>query len=231
MNKLSFSTVVTAVALTLAAPAQAKESEFTAKVGVDAWFPNAKVGTKSNAVRQNDVTESQSFFIALEHTVPYIPDIKVRYTPVKSDRFKYDQIDYTGYYKLLNSDSMQFDLGMTLTQFANGEFNKNGLINPAQPHNQDFSKTATNIYMSAVIRVPTTNFHIFGQYDFGNDDGTRTLDGEAGVKYILPTSAMDIEFKAGYRVMDHEFGYFEGFNSNQANVMVEGWFAGLLLSI
>ena len=31
----------------------------------------------------------------------------------------------------------------------------------------------------------------------------------------------------GYRVMDHEFGYFEGFDSDQANVMVDGWFGGL----
>ncbi|OCH10660.1 TIGR04219 family outer membrane beta-barrel protein [Aliivibrio fischeri] len=229
MNKLSLATVVASAALVMAVPAHSAEKEFTTKVAIDAWFPDGKVGSKDGAVRDNDVDASQAFSIAFEHPYPILPNVKVRYTPVKADRFEYDQIDYTGYYKLLETNGLQFDVGLTLTQFANGEFNKGGSVStdPAQPANQSFSETAINMYADASMHIPNTNFHIFGQYDFGSSSDTRTMDGQAGVKYILPVDAVDVEFKLGYRVMDHEFGYFEGFDSDQANVMVDGWFGGL----
>lgn len=228
MNKLSLTAVVASAALVLALPAHSTEKEFTTKVEIDAWFPDAKVGSKDDAIRKNDVDASQAFSIAFEHPFAYVPNVKVRYTPVKADRFEYDQIDYTGYYKLLDTNGLQFDVGLTLTQFANGEFNKGGSVDPAQPHDQSFSETAMNMYADASMHIPNTHFHIFGQYDFGSGSGTRTMDGQAGVKYILPVDvAVDVEFKVGYRVMDHEFGYFEGFDSDQANVMIDGWFGGV----
>ncbi|PQJ83467.1 TIGR04219 family outer membrane beta-barrel protein [Aliivibrio sifiae] len=227
MNKLSLATVVASAALVLAAPAHSTEKEFTTKVAIDAWFPDGKVGSKDGAVRDNDVDASQAFSIAFEHPYPYLPNLKVRYTQVKADRFEYDQIDYTGYYKLLDTNGLQFDVGLTLMQFANGEFNKGGSVDPNKLANQSFDETALNMYADASMHIPDTNFHIFGQYDFGSSSDTRTMDGQAGVKYILPVDAVDVEFKVGYRVMDHEFGYFEGFDSDQANVMVDGWFGGL----
>ncbi len=227
MNKLSLATVVASAALVLAAPAHSTEKEFTTKVAIDAWFPDGKVGSKDGAVRDNDVDASQAFSIAFEHPYPYIPNVKVRYTPVKADRFEYDQIDYTGYYKLLDTNGLQFDVGLTLMQFANGEFNKGGSVDSNKLANQSFDETALNMYADASMHIPNTNFHIFGQYDFGSSSDTRTMDGQAGVKYILPVDAVDVEFKVGYRVMDHEFGYFEGFDNDQANVMVDGWFGGL----
>ncbi|GLR76600.1 TIGR04219 family outer membrane beta-barrel protein [Aliivibrio sifiae] len=227
MNKLSLATVVASAALVLAAPAHSTEKEFTTKVAIYAWFPDGKVGSKDGAVRDNDVDASQAFSIAFEHPYPYIPNVKVRYTPVKADRFEYDQIDYTGYYKLLDTNGLQFDVGLTLMQFANGEFNKGGSVDSNKLANQSFDETALNMYADASMHIPNTNFHIFGQYDFGSSSDTRTMDGQAGVKYILPVDAVDVEFKVGYRVMDHEFGYFEGFDSDQANVMVDGWFGGL----
>lgn len=228
MNKLSLTAVVASAALVLALPAHSTEKEFTTKVEIDAWFPDAKVGSKDDAIRKNDVDASQAFSIAFEHPFAYVPNVKVRYTPVKADRFEYDQIDYTGYYKLLDTNGLQFDVGLTLTQFANGEFNKGGSVDPVQPNDQSFSETAMNMYADASMHIPNTHFHIFGQYDFGSGSGTRTMDGQAGVKYILPVDvAVDVEFKVGYRVMDHEFGYFEGFDSDQANVMVDGWFGGV----
>jgi len=226
MNKLSLATVIASAALLLAAPAHSEEQEFTTKIEIDAWFPDAKVGSKETAVRRNDVDASQAFSVAFEHPYPILPNVKVRYTPVRSERFEYDQIDYTGYYKLLETNGLQFDVGLTLTQFTNGEFNKSGSVDNSKPVNQSFDETGINMYADASIHIPKTHFHIFGQYDFGSGSGTRTMDGQAGVKYILPVDAVDVEFKVGYRVMDHEFGYFEEFDSNQANVMVDGWFAG-----
>ncbi|WP_240472615.1 hypothetical protein [Salinivibrio socompensis] len=51
------------------------------KVGADAWFMDADV----NSVEADDASTSGSYYAALEHPLPLIPNAKIRQTSVSVD--------------------------------------------------------------------------------------------------------------------------------------------------
>lgn len=214
MKKLSLSAVATTVALAVAAPAQSA-TVLGAKVGAEAWAADTKV----DSVRQGD-DSAKSMYVAFEHFVPLVPNFKLRYTQVGSSHISFDQVDYTAYYEILDNDAIAFDVGFTMTKFNKGTYTNTANVQ------KGFSEWAPNIYSDVTIGVPLMPIGLFGQFNFGSHDGTSTFDGEFGVKYTLNVVAADVNIKAGYRVMDHDFGYFTG---TEGEVMIDGWFAGLEL--
>lgn len=218
MNKLSLSLITALISSSVALPALA-ESTTDVIVGAEVWTFNTKI---KDSHKKGDTTGA--FYVAVEHQIPYAPDIKLRYTPVDTKEVSFDQTDITFYYEVLTTNEISFDVGMTMMNFANGEFTSN------DGQNFTFSEWEMNWYADATLLIPNTNFHIFGQFDFGSSDETRTMDGQAGVQYRRKFLDTNMDIKVGYRVMDHEFGYFEGLDNIEGNARVDGWFAGVAFS-
>lgn len=186
-----------------------------AKVGADFWYSDAK----GNNVKADDQAFQQSYYAAIEHFIPLIPNGKIRYTGVKSGPLftKFVQYDLIAYYEILDNDILSLDIGLNLQNF-------NGKVAGI-----DINEWQPNLYSDVSVGIPATPLSIFGSFSYGTYDGTSTVDTEAGVMFTLGLAIADLNFKAGYRIQDYEFNYFP--IKGTGNFQNNGFFAGVELSI
>ncbi len=209
MKKLILSAA--AVAVAFAVPAQAA-TLLGAKVGADAWFTDAKV----NNVNNGDDTAA-SLYVAVEHFIPLVPNLRIRYNDIDTGSVAFGQTDYTAYYEILDNDAVAFDIGLTVSKFNAGKF-----------EGESFSEWQPSLYGNVEVGIPMTPVSVFGDLNFGSYDSTSTVDGQAGVKWTLPLIAADLNLRAGYRVMDYDFDFIK---NSDGKVKLDGWFAGIEIDI
>ena len=174
MNKMPLIALVGMLSLSSAVSAE-EEFSYTAKVGADMWWGS----TKLNEVRQDDDSNSPSLYLAFEHNAPMLPNASFRYTSVDADSLAFDKYDYTFYYTLLDHKLMNFDAGVTFTQYSNSNY-----IEPkANGAQTSFDEFTWSFYGNAEINVPDTNFDIIGTMEFGDSSGIKSTDLMAGVQY------------------------------------------------
>ncbi|PCS22699.1 TIGR04219 family outer membrane beta-barrel protein [Candidatus Enterovibrio escicola] len=181
-----------------------------AKVGVDTWYSDSTI----NDIRTNDANNQFSYYVALEHFIPLIPNVKVRHSSMQSMKFNTDfnQMDFIAYYEILDNNLISFDVGLNLQSF-NGRFN-----------GQKFNEWQPNIYSEVRLGIPATSISLFGSLSFGSYDKTTTVDGEVGTMFTLGVAAADLNFKTGYRIQDYDFNYF---GTNKGKFMNDGFFCGI----
>lgn len=217
MNKMPLIALVGMLSLSSAVSAEEAFS-YTAKVGADIWWGS----TKLNEVRQDDDSNSPSLYVAFEHNAPMLPNASFRYTSVDADSLAFDKYDYTFYYTLLDHKLMNFDAGVTFTQYSNSNY-----IEPkANGAQTSFDEFTWSFYGNAEINVPDTNFDIIGTMEFGDSSGIKSTDLMAGVQYRIPVSKSEIALRGGYRVIDLDSDEFFSSELGKSFVMVDGWFAG-----
>ncbi|ENM5935802.1 TIGR04219 family outer membrane beta-barrel protein [Vibrio mimicus] len=220
MNQTASAALVTALMI---APisAFAAGSSSIATVGADMWLTSTKIDNT-----RRDDANAPILYVAFEHDLPYLPNASLRYTNLEADFASFDKYDYTFYYQLLDRELMKFDAGITLTQYANSDYQAPDV------RRYDFDQTTFNWYASAEISIPNTQFDVIGQFDFGNNSDLKSSDVMAGVQYRLPIAAGDIAFKAGYRVVDLEFTELakQSVDVKQSFVFADGWFLGAQFS-
>ncbi|MFA0155436.1 MULTISPECIES: TIGR04219 family outer membrane beta-barrel protein [Vibrio] len=216
MNKMPLIALVGMLSLSSAVSA-AEEFSYTAKVGADMWWGS----TKLNEVRQDDDSNSPSLYFAFEHNAPMLPNASFRYTSIDADSLAFDKYDYTFYYTLLEHKLMNFDAGVTFTQYSNSNY-----IEPQKGTQTSFDEFTWSFYGNAEINVPDTNFDIIGTMEFGDSSGIKSTDLMAGVQYRIPVSESEIALRGGYRVIDLDSDEFFSSELGKSFVMVDGWFAG-----
>lgn len=208
-------TILAAVALASVASLHANADVLGATAGVDFWYADAKI----NDIRADDASFQQSVSLAFEHPIPLIPNAKIRYTGVKSSKSNtdFDQYDLIAYYEILDNDLLRLDVGVNLQHF-NGNF-----------VNQHFSEWQPNLYATGAVGVPVLPLAIFGTFSFGEYDGTSTVDAEAGLALeLIDFLPVSLDIKAGYRIIDHDFNYF---NNTKSRIINDGFFFGVELDI
>ncbi len=216
MNKMPLIALVGMLSLSSTTSAQ-EEPFYTAKVGADMWWGS----TKLNEVRQDD-SQSPSLYFAFEHKFPMLPNASIRYTSVDADALAFDKYDYTFYYTLLEHKLMNFDAGVTFTQYSNSNY-----VEPKAGGAQtDFDELTWSFYGNAEINVPDTNFDIIGTMEFGDSSGIKSTDLMAGVQYRIPVADTQVALRGGYRVIDLDSDEFFTSDLGKSFVMVDGWFAG-----
>nr|WP_086939465.1 TIGR04219 family outer membrane beta-barrel protein [Thaumasiovibrio occultus] len=201
MKKFALSALVLAMAL----PAHA--DVLALKAGVDAWA----VDSKTNDVYGGDDTAG-SYYVAFEHFIPLIPNVRLRQTSVETSALAFDMTDVTAYYEMLDNDLIAFDLGLTLTNYSNGRFRA-----------QQFDEWEPSIYGNVKIGVPATNFGLFTELNFGSFTDSSVVDAQAGLEYTIGLVAADVNLRAGYRVIDNDFGFVAG----DGKAWADGAFAGV----
>ncbi|TKF79818.1 TIGR04219 family outer membrane beta-barrel protein [Vibrio kanaloae] len=217
MNKMPLIALVGMLPLSSAVLAEEGFS-YTAKVGADMWWGS----TKLNEVRQNDDVHSPSLYLAFEHNAPMLPNASFRYTSVDADLLAFDKYDYTFYYTLLDHKLMNFDAGVTFTQYSNSNY-----IEPKTGSAQtSFDELTWSFYGNAEINVPDTNFDIIGTMEFGDSSGIKSTDLMAGGQYRISVAETEIALRGGYRVIDLDSDEFFSSHLGKSFVMVDGWFAG-----
>ncbi len=171
--------------------------------------------TKIRDIRDEDTT-MPSFAAAIEHQLPYLPNFRVRYTGLDSEKIKHDKTDLTFYWRPLRTDNLDFDVGFTLTDYANSFYfydeNSQG----------EFDDFIFSWFASMAIRVPSTDLYLVSEFDYGETDAIKTADVSAGLQYNLPFDAVDVALRGGYRVLDYTFYEF----GDKAYGFVDGWYAG-----
>ncbi|CCN85468.1 conserved hypothetical protein [Vibrio nigripulchritudo SFn27] len=194
------------------------ESGFEVTAIADAWVAKTDYKHDADVILSSDRDTKFTGSLALKHDISYVPDFRIRFSPVEMEYISFNKTDFTFYYDLIEHELLHFDAGLTLSQYSSGVYS-----NPVDP-TQDFSKLLFSWYANAAITVPDTNLDIIGEFDFGNSDGDKTADVTAGMRYRFELDKADVAIRAGYRVMDYRFNLFSGPSDTY---LTHGAFVGL----
>jgi outer membrane protein len=201
-------------------PVFANDLGLQGSVGVDANWGSTKIGTPSDGdVRRNEEVYP-AIYGSLIHEVPYLPNVKLRYTQLETEYISHDKFDYTFFWRSFRSDVLKLDLGFTFSDYRNSEF----IYDKENNIGGDFDDTIFSWYANGEIHFPGTNLAMIGEFDFGETDLIKTADVMAGMQYTLPIEKVDLAIRGGYRVLDYTFYEYHDKNSTG---FVDGWFLGL----
>ena len=191
-----------------------------------------------------------SFFVALEHPIPLIPNIKIASTTLDtvggttiSGSFTFDgetyndgstldttfdanYVDYTFYYELFDNDLLTFDFGITARDLDSQI--KVVDVNDATS-NSDISVSGIIplLYVNTIIGLPFTGFNIFAEANFLSYGDSSVYDYQVGVSYaLLDNLAVDVDLTLGYRAAKLELDDIDDLYSD---LTFDGVFAGAIV--
>ncbi len=190
-----------------------------------------------------------SYFIALEHPIPLIPNAKISSTTLDTfgntqlttnftfdgetysaatdlaTTFETSYVDYTLYYELFDNDLLTFDFGLTARDLDS--YVK--VVDSVSKVNSDISASGIipMAYLSTNIGLPFTGFNVFAEGNFLTYDDQTIYDLQAGISYeVLDNLAVDLNVTLGYRTVKLELDDLDNFNSD---LTFDGAFAGVVL--
>ncbi|WP_085300671.1 TIGR04219 family outer membrane beta-barrel protein [Cognaticolwellia mytili] len=210
-------------------------------------------GDGSSQVDFNLVDEKQSsFFIAFEHPLPLIPNIRIASTSLETNgmatldnEFKFDDetflkgadvnadfnisyVDYTLYYELFDNDLLSFDFGITARDFDGDVTASTQITSGSSASTLSSSIAVTDIvpmlYVAANLGLPLTGLNLFAQGNFLSIDDHTLYDYQVGVSYeLIDNLLIDVDVNAGYRSVKLEL---EDLNDLYTNIEFDGVFIG-----
>lgn len=194
-----------------------------------------------------DETQS-SFFIALEHPLPLIPNARLSRTTLDTtgsqtltDSFSFDDQDFSGdvdvtfdltytdytlYYEIFDNDLISIDFGIT-----GRDFDSDIAITDADDANTTGSLSASGIvpmlYAYTNIGLPFTGFNVFAEGNFLSLDDNVLYDLQVGVSYeLIDNLLVDVNVTAGYRTVKLEIDDLDDLHSE---LDFDGVFAGVVV--
>ena len=206
-------------------------------------------GADNQSVFEFDDENQGSFYVAFEHPIPLIPNIKIASTALDTvggtkiassftfDNVTYDAnstldttldasfVDYTLYYEVFDNDLLTFDFGLTARDL-------DASINVIEPVTQlqsdlDVSGIIPMLYVSTIIGLPFTGLNIFADANFMSYDDQTVYDAQIGVSYaLLDNLAVDFDVTLGYRTVKLEINDIDDFYSD---LTYDGFFAGAVV--
>lgn len=197
-------------------------------IGADGWNAATKGSFADTGAMQqfkfDDKTQT-SFYVALEHPIPLLPNIRLQHNKLEASgvttldaNFSFadsgflagsqvnNQVDLTNtdyvlYYEILDNDLVSLDFGV------NGKYIK-GSVGVSQTAGnlagvQNVSQIIPMLYTSANVGLPLTGLDLFAQGSFVSYSGSRLYDVQAGIGYaLLDNLAVNMRLKAGYRAVN-----------------------------
>lgn len=235
-----------ALAFSLLAPFAHADRVLGLYAGVGSWLSDydGKAGKPSVSLNQLGVDEHYNnyFYVALEHPVPLLPNIRLTQTKIKSSqtgtitnsftigdttyaanesvnsRFDLSHRDITLYYQLLDN-WVNFDWGLTVRQFDG--YVRAESTSSSEKLNIDL--TAPMLYAKAQFDLPFTGLSagIEGNYTRYSDNSLN--DYTAKITYLFD-SAVDLGVEVGYRTMAIDISD----NDLKADMTLKGPYAALI---
>ena len=232
----------------LSSTAQA-DTFFGGYVGAQAWNMNANGGFAQNESLANfdyDAKVNPNFYIAIEHLVPLLPNIKLSHTTMDTSgttiidsEFTFGNevylvsstlttdiemtaIDYILYYEILDNDLVSLDIGVAGKQI-DGTMNVRDQSGKSSV--QDFEGIIPMGYGKLVVGLPLTGLNVFAEGSALAIDDNKFTDYQAGLSYsFAETFALDVYVYAGYRNTTLDI---EDLDSLYADLEFKGAFVGV----
>lgn len=205
-------------------------------------------GSDNQAVFEFDDKNQGSFYVALEHPIPLIPNIKIASTTLDtvggteiSGTFNFagqvfsanaeldttldaSYVDYTLYYEVFDNDLLSFDFGLTARDL-------DARIKVADANDMGSDKNVSGYipmaYVSTIVGLPFTGFNVFAEANFISYDSQTLYDAQVGVSYaLLDNLAVDLDITLGYRSVKMELNDLDNFYSD---LTYKGFFAGAIV--
>lgn len=193
--------------------------------------------------------KSQSnLYVAFEHPLPLVPNIKVQRTEMDSrgdvvlDRnfafgeqvfsinseatsnIQLSTTDIILYYELFDNDLISFDVGLN-AKYIDGELLVTDKDDPSVNGQEEFSGPMPMIYSRLAVGVPLTGFGAFVEASYLNIDDHTLSDYQAAITYsVIENLAIDVTFQLGYRALSLELEDLDGIFSD---LEFKGAYAGL----
>lgn len=245
-----------AAALSMAclAPTAQADTLLGLYLGVDGWRSDNSGSFAQNDNLQNFNYDDETFisyYAALEHPVPLVPNFKFKYTELElngsttlDDTFSFgdadyvvgtqvgtvsdlSHIDYILYYEIFDNDLVSIDLGLNAKQF-DGDIVVTGTSQnggPASTERVDFSGFVPLVYGRAEVGLPLTGMSVFFEGSMLAIDDSKVQDYQVGIAYeLLDNLAIDLDVKAGYRSMTLEL---DDVDDIYTDIDASGPFAGI----
>lgn len=242
--------VAATLAAALSSSAQA-DTLLGVYVGGQIWANDASgsFGDSDDQSTFNLEDETQgSFFIALEHPLPLIPNVRVARTTLDTtgsqaltESFNFDDqnfsgdvdvtfdltyTDYTLYYEIFDNDLISVDFGIT-----GRDFDTDITVTDALDANTAGSLSASGIvpmlYAYTNIGLPFTGFNVYAEGNFLSLDSNVLYDLQVGVSYeLIDNLAIDVNLTAGYRTVKLEIDDLDDLHSE---LDFDGVFAGVVV--
>lgn len=180
-----------------------------------------------------DDEKNSSFFAALEHPIPLIPNLKLASTDLTTngngnvtfdfggESFNGDvttdidlsYVDYTLYYEIFDNDLLSIDFGITARNF-DGEISVTE-NSSSDTGSLDVSGVVPMLYVSTVVGLPFTGFDVFAEGNLLSFDDHTLYDYQAGISYaVLDNIAVDFNINLGYRATKLELSDLDDLNTN-----------------
>ncbi|WP_371374000.1 TIGR04219 family outer membrane beta-barrel protein [Thalassotalea aquiviva] len=181
----------------------------------------------------SDDTEYR-FYIALEHPIPLIPNVKLVRNKlntegvgaVETDAFRVENVfsqvdltytDYTFYYEIFDNDLVSIDLGITAKDFS-GDFDSGLNID-------DIDEAIPMAYASAQVGLPFTGLSLIAEGNFLAIDDSNFTEYQIGIAYeLIDNMLIDVNLQAGYRRVDLEL---DDVDDVYSDINFDGLFAGV----
>lgn len=182
-----------------------------------------------------DDEQQTSFYVALEHPIPLIPNIKIRQNSLDvygditlTQDFTYggatfpagtsvnsmvdlSHTDYTLYYEIFDNDLLSVDLGLTAKR-VDGALAVRDATSSGSLSSDGWVPTA---YGQVRVGIPATDFTIYGLANAISVDDSEIRDLEAGIEYrLIENLAIDLNLQLGYRDITIELDDLDGVYSD-----------------
>jgi outer membrane protein len=190
--------------------------------------------------------DSNFYFVALEHPIPLIPNIRLQHndvslseTGVISQQFVLDGVTYnvseavvsdfdlshtdaTLYYEVLDN-WVNLDLGITFRMF-DGHLDLRGATSGSA--SQELDETVPMIYGKAQFNLPFSGFYATAGGNFVSYSGNNVSDLQASVGYMSDGLVLDFGVELGLRNFSIEL---DDVSDLDADMELEGPFASVYL--
>tara|TARA_Y100001973_G_C5105776_1_gene285043 strand:+ start:113 stop:874 length:762 start_codon:yes stop_codon:yes gene_type:complete len=239
MRKVTMAVAVIASSVgVVAAPQANADTVFGVYAGAQTWKTDTSgsFGSEQMSPDFSFGDEQQgSAYIAFEHPIPLIPNVKVRHNDLTTEggqlldeeftffgstfaadsRLDYttdlSHTDYTFYYELFDNDLVSFDLGVTAKR-VDGSIEVRG---QQTLQGQSTDGWIPTLYSQVRVGIPATDLTLYGLANAVSIEDSKVEDYEFGVEYRpIENLAVDVNLQLGYRVFNIELDDLDGIYSN-----------------
>lgn len=221
-------------------------------VGAQGWNMDAEgsFGSTANQAKFNFDTETQgSFYIALEHPLPLVPNIRIKHNQMDTQgsakltsTFVFDdstysvdsslatQVDLTNtdfifYYEVLDNDLISLDFGLNVKRI-DGQLDVRNLDDVGQSSSEAFTGYVPMVYGAVKVGVPIIpGLGVFAGGSLLSVGDHSLFDYEIGVDYtFVDNVVVDMSLQLGYKSTQLELDDLDDIYSD---LEFDGVFAGL----
>jgi len=210
------------------------------------FFDETSSDSQIQGFNFDDETQG-SFYIAFEHFVPLIPNVKINHTQLAtsgttqlSSTFTFNNeifdvdasvftdvdiatTDFILYYEIFDNDLFSIDLGLNGKRIS-GDLTIADDASGLQTE-ESFTGIVPLLYSRVEFNLPFSGVGVYAEGNYIDIDGNSLSDFQAGIKYdVIDSLALDLTLQAGYRDISIELDDVDDISSD---LSFSGLYAGV----